>query len=435
MKISYRREMKHNYMILESEDACKNTFECRMLASNRIEGLLHFHLRQTDGKDQFCYEITSKQPLSRILESQSIQEPQVRRILLDLARVLDQMERYLLPEGCIMLEPDYIYLEPETFRLWLCAVPGGRNCFPDDCGRLMEYLLGKVDHQDRDCVVLAYELYQETRRENYGIEDLLRLLGTDRGREMRTLGRIPDKRETADGLSMEDLTGERHMLKAEDETDDMMEAEKNAERKPDEARKNSFWKRFCTWLKERFFGAEEEMVQVPWDMIFYEEEPEEESADSAQQNTGLRMETAVGERAVSQKNVAQKSMNQKSMNQKPMDQTAAGQDTVLLADLSAAGTGQLCRLRSLEEDTDDIILSYYPFIIGKQENLVDYVLPKETVSRLHLRIDRKDNEYYIQDLNSTNGTAVEGRLLANNEIACLQKGDEVCIARYRYKFE
>ena len=37
---------------------------------------------------------------------------------------------------------------------------------------------------------------------------------------------------------------------------------------------------------------------------------------------------------------------------------------------------------------------YYPFIIGKQENLVDHVLNRETVSRLHLRIDQKAGHYY-----------------------------------------
>ena len=43
------------------------------------------------------------------------------------------------------------------------------------------------------------------------------------------------------------------------------------------------------------------------------------------------------------------------------------------------------------------------------------MLNRETVSRLHLRIDQKDGHYYVQDLNSTNGTMVDGRMLENNE--------------------
>ena len=77
----------------------------------------------------------------------------------------------------------------------------------------------------------------------------------------------------------------------------------------------------------------------------------------------------------------------------------------------------------------------YPFIIGKQENLVDFKLDKETVSRLHLKIDQKEERYFIQDLNSTNGTMLCGRLLENNEEAELFTGDEISIAGYRYRFE
>ena len=81
------------------------------------------------------------------------------------------MERYLLPEGSILLDPEYVYIEPETFSVWLCLIPGRKALFSEDFGKLLEYLLGKVDHQDKDGVVLAYGLFQESRRENYGMRD------------------------------------------------------------------------------------------------------------------------------------------------------------------------------------------------------------------------------------------------------------------------
>ena len=83
----------------------------------------------------------------------------------------------------------------------------------------------------------------------------------------------------------------------------------------------------------------------------------------------------------------------------------------------------------------DIPILYYPFIIGKQENLVDFKLDRNTVSRLHIRIDKRGDSYWIKDLNSTNGTLLRGRLLENNEEAEIYAGDEICIARFRYRFE
>lgn len=92
-------------------------------------------------------------------------------------------------------------------------------------------------------------------------------------------------------------------------------------------------------------------------------------------------------------------------------------------------------LKALDIGEADIALSYYPFVIGKQENMVDYMLDRDTVSRLHLRIDRIGGDYQIMDLNSTNGTVVRGMLLENNEAVPLYPGDEVQIAKYRYRFE
>ena len=111
------------------------------------------------------------------------------------------------------------------------------------------------------------------------------------------------------------------------------------------------------------------------------------------------------------------------------------QGTVLLADLTGrVGTGHRI-LRALDPGMEDIQISYYPFIIGKQETLVDYCLDCDTVSRLHLRIDREGECYQLQDLNSMNGTKLRGRMLINNETDELQIGDEICIAQYRFRFE
>lgn len=100
--------------------------------------------------------------------------------------------------------------------------------------------------------------------------------------------------------------------------------------------------------------------------------------------------------------------------------------TTLLA--GRAESGLVRRLEPREEKMGDILIPYFPFIIGKHEELVDYVLNRSTVSRLHVRIDREGEEYRITDLNSTNGTMVGGRLLEANETAGICTGDEICIA-------
>lgn len=116
MEVRYKREVNHNYMILDAPSE-GGGYECRMLASNTIEGLLRFRVRQYEDKREFYYEITSRQPLNRLLEQRKINGGEIRSILLSLSRVLSKIEEYLLKEQQILLEPEFIYIEPDRFTV------------------------------------------------------------------------------------------------------------------------------------------------------------------------------------------------------------------------------------------------------------------------------------------------------------------------------
>ena len=73
-------------------------------------------------------------------------------------------------------------------------------------------------------------------------------------------------------------------------------------------------------------------------------------------------------------------------------------------------------------------------IIGKMENAADVVIPRPTVSRVHARIRKVEEGYFLTDLNSRNGTSVNGRMLKANEEYQLQDEDEVDFAEARYVF-
>lgn len=175
-----------------------------------------------------------------------------------------------------------------------------------------------------------------------------------------------------------------------------------------------------SWIRSHFHKEHKkqpEPVQESWQGLFQEQPEQLMQAPSAGPRWDLRPE--------------------KGMDQMPVTEfgQAAAEDpaTVFLEDVrEREGTR---RLRALDPGMEDISIDYYPFIIGKQAKLVDYQLKKDTVSRLHLRIDREGDCYQAQDLNSTNGTCIGGRPLENNESALLQIGDEVQIADVRFRFE
>lgn len=73
-------------------------------------------------------------------------------------------------------------------------------------------------------------------------------------------------------------------------------------------------------------------------------------------------------------------------------------------------------------------------VVGKLANACDAVIDLPTVSRIHAKIRKKEEGYYLTDMNSRNGTMVNGRLLLPDEEYRLQNEDEVDFAQARYVF-
>ena len=73
-------------------------------------------------------------------------------------------------------------------------------------------------------------------------------------------------------------------------------------------------------------------------------------------------------------------------------------------------------------------------VIGKMETAADAVVDLPTVSRIHAKIRKREGEYYLTDLNSRNGTSVNGKMLKGDEEYCLLDQDEVDFAQARYVF-
>lgn len=184
MNINYIRELKRNYLTVELSGEQGTEYETRMLADNQITGLLKMRPKYEDGSVRCCYDITSRQPLGRLLENHSIAREELASFLIQLHDILDTMESFLLRESGLLLEPDYIYVEPELFQVGLCFVPGQHCDFYMKLSQLFQYFLKHVDHKDRECVVLAYGLYQESLKENYGLDDLMKLLFGEKNGEV-----------------------------------------------------------------------------------------------------------------------------------------------------------------------------------------------------------------------------------------------------------
>lgn len=475
MEVHYKREMKHNYLIVEPDEGNKPGYEARMLLNNAVEGLLRFHIKYMDERQSYYYDITSMQPLGRILQNRFIDRGEICQLLIQLHVALRRMEEYLLSEDGLLLDPDYIYVEPEGFRTGLCLVPGMAGSFPDRLSRLLQYLMKKVDHRDKECVVLAYGLYQESLKENFSVEDLMKLVQRE--------GR--DAEASAPAVSAADSDPYWEQGGSIDESG-RQSWDEGGDRAAGGAGLGERERRFesventgesgVKWAEAREGDGQKTGVSVPPLLrlvlkqlavicliavgapafLWFIKGPSAvgrfrplwlilPAAALILSAVGDIVYVVFGNRSVGE---APREMNGKALprrweipEEEPGPEAEAGRQepeaeaefqTTLLTGRGESGPER--RLEPREEKMEDILIPYFPFIIGKHEELVDYVLNRSTVSRLHVRIDREGEEYRITDLNSTNGTMVGGRLLEANETAGICTGDEICIADLLFTF-
>lgn len=310
MEAIYKRELDHNYLILEQEKF-EDHYQVGMMLRNKIPGLLECSLSRMDKTAAFFYEITSKQNLRLVLERRHLKASELHGLLEQLLLTAQRCEEYLLDTAQLLLDPDYIYLDPDQWEISFCFFPFYKAEKENELLGLAEYLLDRLDKQDADAVALGYEFYRMAGEENASLEQVL-----------------------------------------------------------------------SAWKKEKEIMEE---AELPGTRQEIRTEPEIE-----------------------------------------ISQPAAGGETVFLKRASGLILHSENPIYPSMEITSD------QFLIGKKKDAVDGWLKARGISRLHGKISKEEGTYYLTDLNSTNGTFLNGGRLEVNEKARIRQGDIVGFADVKY---
>lgn len=499
MTVEYKREMNRNYMVIKPDSFGGGKYAEKMLTENCIFGLLTFSTKRIDGQTWFYYDITSRQPLSRIMEVRALTGPELRQILSDLLFTLKQLECFLLDEGQLDLEPEYIYIEPETFRCFLCLIPGRYESFSERFCDFSKYLLDHVCHTDTEAVVLAFGIFQESRKPNFGMENMERLMRQN-----------PPESSVAEETTEESDTEEKHFRRPTFEKDGEWTGTGGLEMK----------RTVVPLGNNSLFGAASKVLDADLQQRKIKRCLEAKGGVKAQSTVGLDREkrnagiktaamivlvlimlsfpagllirlgiaglmrykwfliggeicmallamilrdfgTAPGSDSEQGEGTGDSIGSEKYADQDHCYSNGVFKATERLAEKTGEWEYAMRRDERIQEEEEndlqtvlltavpeneeccrlvpimggeEILISYFPFIIGKNRELADFCMDDPGVSRLHLRIDKKEGSYEVADLNSKNGTRVDGKALEANERCNLKKGDVVEIAGRGFRF-
>ena len=144
----------------------------------------------------------------------------------------------------------------------------------------------------------------------------------------------------------------------------------------------------------------------------------------------------IGRVSAGRNRTARKEASRDSLNREKATDSPAVDPTRFLAGQAGYSSAVPAALISLRPDSyPDISLNRDHLLIGKNPDKADIILPSETVSRVHARIEKRSDGLYVTDLFSTNGTFLDGHRLEPNRSARLLDSARLTIAGYNYRVQ
>lgn len=380
MEITYQRNLHKSYMCIETTEDMIEEHELMVLQKYKVPQLLPLQIVIQDGTVQYWFEITGKQQWADYLAGKQIGIGQLKQILFSVEQVCGKIPEFLLKEERICLLPELLYVDLADETVYFTYLPFLNGSFPEEFRRWMEETLRNIDHQDRACVELAYNIYEKSREENISIQEIL--------------GEISgEKQETFSGAL---VRGRKEQGEEEQpELQKRIKVSKETEKK--------IWKiqgDKITDIIRKIQSEVKEYVEsrIPKKLQNY---PEASGRKEIQKITAELMQ-------------------------------AEGYHTEVLMRKREKPEGKL--IYQGEHGYTDFQIETEEYFIGRDSQCVDGQIQSDGISRVHARITRRNGAYYIEDMNSTNGTYLNGELLEHHRIKKLNANDWVRFGLEEYLF-
>lgn len=91
-------------------------------------------------------------------------------------------------------------------------------------------------------------------------------------------------------------------------------------------------------------------------------------------------------------------------------------------------------LQNIACSTDRIRLDKDSILIGRLKDSVDHVIQNNAVGKIHAELIEREGQYFVIDLNSVNGTYINGEKIICNKPAVINNGDKITFANESYTF-
>lgn len=436
IEVKYYKDYRHNYLILK-DNGClsENVYQRKMVSENKIKGLLDSQERFINGEILLYYEITSKQSLSSVYDGRSMGMEQIQKFFIQLKVVSDILQKYLLDESCLILQPEYIFQDIATGEYFFLYYPDPEE---GSLSQLMDFFISRVDSADLEAVEVIYKIADLINREQFVLDEVLKWFQDDAAGGEKNRNKV----ENSGGAI---LRQKDECLKDFRDLQDENIDKASIESKKDKDRTYEIHKRSLSKVIPLWVSGVLAAGVLCYIMYFYELSYIQEIYLIA----GWILAAAFILVPAAWYFYPQISKTGKKVESKDIDNVAEeslychgadyGND---VAEASEKYNNTVyipwtenCenKLYSMDKKTKcHIDLGNLPITVGKLAGAVDMVINEQSMSRMHAKFSRTGSNVCITDLNSTNGTFRNGIRLAPNASEIIEPGDEIRLGKLKF---
>lgn len=460
-KIQYEQENNIRYMKMEfcniTEEA---TYEIKMLMNNKISSFLPISIKTINNKNIYFYDVTSKQQFCKIYEFTKLQMKDVALILNSLEAMAQIVNNYMLNLDSVMVTPDMLFLDLTNKKLVFTYIPicdgmeaelDERPSFDKYIKELFDFIIEHFDHEyDKKSVVKIYYIYQKIIQHEYNIIKISDLL-----------------------YEQEEVSIQDNEINADDKQEELVIKEIPQEIIEDEVEcKNkslintvSIIKGIAAFLFVLNIAKilAPEIVPLPYSgiipiiacvcltalLLALSKIPDYAFIRLNKRSIKQPFTISSNKKCNGGDNGTDNTADSTFCNTKDdlkndfidnsvkKDDSQDVEHTMLLSDYFEKSTkSKNIKMTYCGEDNlEDIYIDKLPCIVGSMSEHCNYVINSKIVSHIHMCILKIENMYYIEDMNSTNGTYLNGERLIANERKEIKKDDLVLVATLPYKVE
>lgn len=383
MEISYKKDGNQNFMIIKEQIIDENDYKFQMVINNHIKGLVPLSVKSINNRQEIYYNTTSMVSVESMYAKKRMSGQEVCSLIKSIKKLSDTMKEYLLDINNILFDTAYVYIKKNEEQYAFCYCPQSKNNFQENLRTFFDRLLEYINHNDRKAVLIAYGIQQVTIGDSFTVQDLVDCAEKNIRKFEKEYGKSDDNKTKE--------TLERKSGKIEVKYEKLQQENS-------EVRKNVFQKIVDIFKGKNKYKDEDEV----W----------EENK---------------------QKEIAEKSDYADVIAEEYDEETFEEEVTMLL---TSSGAVKPITLKNLDEEVSiEVTPDKFPYVLGKSKKSSDFYLDSPVVSRVHLRISEDTAGYFVEDLNSTNGTFVNGIQLAPHEMKEINEGDRITIADMEFIVE